>query len=578
MNNLDLDSTKNKAFIDRLKILGSSYSANPTQVLQELLNDDFFKAPSREQNFLERANECLSKFKVILQLLNEGAAPQVCNRYGENLLFIMIRSLWTECYLIEIIKIFGKQIDDVYEKNETALQAYLNKGQFSPTVIEAFIKAGANPNTCIQGKNLLHLAIGSGYSSAIPALIKLGVDVHAVNEKNQSAIQSYINNENPYPYQDHPRYDATVLQAFIKAGASFKNSDLKEYQAFDDALKYNQFDIIESFFQLGFDVNQVYQNNLTLFEYYLSYIDKERLSVELVQKLIEAGANPNSFNQLKTENLLHLLIQMRAPAQTLLKALALNIDASIPNAKGITPLQVYLTQASIAYDNELGSGLWLKEQLLDMEVIKVLIKAGASANSQCIQTGNNYLHLEILFQGAQAHNHKLFARQRQAFTNYADFSTAVIEMTEASNARIKQAIIKLGISPSQENFAGTSPLSLAQKKNLDFSLIQFMQKADSFLSFQRGLKVLKESFTHSAYHPYIFAEIINNFVVNPTKSKKKKLPFHLENQARAKNEKQNKKMEAWSKACWINIYRQNYNPTNNQGPEAEKALNKTLLS
>ena len=269
--------------------------------------------------------------------------------------------------------------------------------------LHSFLQENLKCTVHCGGSNKFIYACEKGKINTVKKFIEDGVDVNM--ENGAPLVVAAINGH------------TEVVEELLKARADVNKQCIKcwNMSALMGAAAYNHLDIVQLLLDKRADVNLQGNEQYTA----LDYVAHNEGSLEIVQKLLKAGADPNIKNQygdtaltlaIDKENL-HLV-------PTLLKAGA---DAKVESNDGFVPLvqaarigDVYTVKVLLEYGADINyqakakkdTALILAADNNHLEVIKVLLQAGADPHIKNV-TGKDaagyakqrgYKHIEEFLQ------------------------------------------------------------------------------------------------------------------------------------------------------------------------------------
>ena len=243
-----------------------------------------------------------------------------------------------------------------FDNNTPLMIAAINSND--PAIIEVLIEGGADPNLDddFTGRAPLHLAALENNNLAITkALVDGGADV---NQKSQSDII-------PLNYAVQYNSNPEIVQYLLDSGADINNVNIAGEFPIMQAI-HNRQDVepeilISMLLEAGADPNIGLKNDL----HPLSSAINQRLDIEIIEKLIEAGSEVNFEDQFGETPLVSSANYRDLELMELL--LDSGADPNMKNYQGYTALT-----AATSFDTSI-------------EVVEMLLEAGVDVNA----TANN---------------------------------------------------------------------------------------------------------------------------------------------------------------------------------------------
>ena len=315
----------------------------------------------------------------------------------------------------------------------------------NPAVVQALIKAGADPNARDDDKETpLHRAASNENPAVVQALIKAGADPKARNDDKETPLHYAVRwNENP-----------AVVQALIKAGADLNARDKYKRTPLHYAVWWNENPaVVQALIKAGADPN-------ARDKYKRTPLHRAAFNENpaVVQALIKAGADPNARNDDKETPLHYADLFNRNPAVS--KALlAAGADAKVRIEYKWTPLH----EAA--------------KHVKDAGVIEALLAAGSDPNARVAKYKYTPLHYAARSNENPAVVQALIKAGADPKARDDDKETPLHRAASNENPAVVQALIKAGADPKARNDDKDTPLHYAVRWNENPAVVQALINA-----------------------------------------------------------------------------------------------------
>ena len=140
---------------------------------------------------------------LIQNMLSAGAAPDICDPWGETPLFLAVKRHWDDAlelilnYPVDVHHAADPESHDCRTCQITPIMLAVRDGQAK--IAERLLNAHADPNSTLNGKTLLYYAVKQQRLDMVVLLIASGANVKTVSEEKPEVItpvQLAIKNEN----------------------------------------------------------------------------------------------------------------------------------------------------------------------------------------------------------------------------------------------------------------------------------------------------------------------------------------------------------------------------------------------
>ena len=262
-------------------------------------------------------------------------------------------------HLINNLIDHGADVNATNKRNHTALMLASGKGKVD--VMKVLIKAGANKTIeDTDGKTWLHYAVlGNCNKEVLQAVIDLGADVNATNKRNQTALMGASWNGN-----------IDAINVLINAGANKTTEDTDGDTWLHYAVKGNcSKEVLQAVIDLGADVNATNKLNITA----LMWASLNG-NIDAMNVLINAGANKTIGNA-AGYTWLHYAVDGKCSKEVLQAVIDLGADVNATNK---------LNQTALMWASKIGN----------VDAMNVLINAGANKTIESAD-GDTWLHYAV---------------------------------------------------------------------------------------------------------------------------------------------------------------------------------------
>jgi len=310
---------------------------------------------------------------LVTVLLQAGADANATNKYGVAPLSLAAEN--GNAAIVAALLRAGADANAAMADGETVLMTAARSGQVS--VLEALVEAGADINVTLQptGYTPLMLAASSGNTDAVKALLAAGANLNA-----------RTGHAPPPPPVDTAATAASALVTNFGGGRSLFSADTPTgFTPFLFAVRAGHIDTVKALLDAGADVNDKLSDETTAI-----IVAAANAHWELADLLLDRGANPSLDGP--GWNALHQAVRTRRPN------IGFGTPGPIPTGN-VDSIDVIRKMLSKGVDvnarmsrngmkdgqrnrlNRLGAtAFFLAAKITDVEVMKVLIEAGADAN------------------------------------------------------------------------------------------------------------------------------------------------------------------------------------------------------
>jgi ankyrin repeat protein len=438
--------------------------------------------------------------EIVKLLIEKGADLNICCENSSSVLFAVARSNDVECFEI----LLNGGLDIKLENGQTPYMVHSDYFPFMEAIyfnnlkiLKKFLESGMVVS--VEGRRKgLHLAIKEGFEEIVDYLISIGVDFDY-----DCVMNSML------PLCLACQLDRTEIALnLIKAGASLNTPCAKGCYPIHQTCINGNMPILESLIEHDVNLNLIRDIDHSS-SIYLAAINNH---YEILQKLLESGANPN-IKHISGDTALHKSIIGKKWdfVELLLKSGA---DARIENKKNCSSYELLLTS------NDLINEDLLKEAILCLEVdgklndyfftacekgkLKLLENIFNYANKEHLLksknlNGNAAIHISVIenqvnvferlvesgadFEETDEYGRtalllaceygqvNMFRRLIDLGANFKktthDGSSALHLVASSGNVEVAKELILKGLDPNLENNKGQSALEIAKSKNYD---------------------------------------------------------------------------------------------------------------